>query len=1302
MKNKQFKLVPVDYKKNYGEQTDCKRHIIGAYANLARHNMTVTVNVIMQAIGMDIFNENHIEDAFNKTHRKKIAKLDNIQKVNLQKRLYRHFPFFKRMKLEDENKKSVQLDTLLEVMDDFTNCMAMLRNFYTHYHPYNTTDEENKQLELKKEMGRRLQYLYENTAQMFKSNEALDHESNEVLSALRIPEDYIQVIQPGDSEYKNTFDLYFNPKISQQKKRGIKFISKTKVFEKKAVRFVRNPEYQAYMMDDVNGMSDTAILYFICLFLEKKVAFELMDEVGFTEQIKFKGEHADKQLLYLKEIMCMNRIRMTKTKLDSEMNNTALALDMINELRKCPKPLYEVFCKEAREEFKDDTTVIWEREHGREAVTTEETQEADDDNLANENATDKNTPRSTFVRWEDNFPQMALKYIDMTAMFNDIRFQLNLGKYRFAFYMHNTEQSVDGRERLRILQKEIHGFGRPLEVEEQKKLKWAPLYDVKTVQDGLTIKSPDKEGQKPYITEQRPQYAIDDKSHSIGLRWEDWNAIGVGNKHYGDLDSKKMFLPYLPSNPVAEEKQTNQAEPLLAPQCILSLYELPGLIFYQYLMSKYKNSKYDAESIIKHTFKNLQQFFKDVADGTLCPITDGDEEVRKAALSKVLADKYQLSVSDIPDKLKKYLMGITVNNGQRMETSALRRLDERKERKERALENYRNKKKVIGTKENKFNKMRSTIKTGSLGQLLARDIMEWLTDDTKKEMNLTGQNYVVMQTALTLLGQKIDNNSDFIDCAKIKDIFVNAKILPLNADVYDADLHHPFLLNVLDKEPTCVEDFYELYLVEEIKHINNLKNLFEQHKAKGMGLYIPFLHASRARWQNADAESMKKLATRYLEQPLQLPNGMFTTPVFDLMMEIENPNLRKALEKSKHGEKGEQLSNNIAYLMRQYLKCVEHDHPQPFYNTTDIENCQSPYRHIYRIFKKLYGVKIPHTNRTTSPAYTIDEIRDLRKKAVEDIKAYVEKEITTWKSKQQFKFEDKIWKKLKKENDRRYKNHEKQLNIKDEVNKAVKSEINTMREESTRKLEKQLKKVYDNERVIRRFKTQDILLLLMAREILKAKSLDKDFTTGFCLKYVMTDSLLDKTIDFEWDINVKGAKKKIKQEGMKMKDYGQFYKFASDHQRLESLLSRLPDGVFKRAELENELSYYDTNRGEVFRLIYIIESEAYKLKPGLEDDNNADQEWFNYFNKKTGKRCPIRNSFNELLKILVAGKDGVLDDSEKEALQHIRNAFGHNTYDVDLPTIFEGKESKMKIPEVANGIKDKIEKQTEDLKSKIE
>ena len=1303
MANVQFKLVHVDYTKPYDEQPDCKRHVIGAYANLARHNMTVTINSIMQAIGMALFNENDIDDAFNKNHRKKIGTLDNIQKLNLQKRLYRHFPFFKRMKLEDSEKKSVQLNTLLEVMADFTSCMAMLRNFYTHYHPYNTPAEQEKQQKLREKMGKRLQYLYENTSQTFKSNEGLDHESNEVLSALRMAEEYAEEYYPEDDGYDKLMELLNDPKVSRYKKQALRLDMKTQKITKKSVRFVRNPEYQAYMMDGEKGMSDVAIVYFLCLFLDKRVAFDLMEEVGFTRQIHFKGDHADKQLLYLKEIMCMNRIRMTKTKLDSEMTDTALALDMLSEVRKCPKQLYEVFCQEARDEFKDDATVAWEQLHQEDTVETEES--ADDEEA--ELAVEKNTPRSTFVRWDDRFPQLALKYIDFSATFKDIRFQLNLGKYRYAFYQHKKEYSVDGEERLRILQKELHGFGRIQEVNDKMKEKWAELFDEKYVKDGLTQKKPDEAGQAPYVTEQNAQYAIDEKSHSIGLLWEGFNAMGNRHHHYGDLDKLKMFIPYLPTNLQPEEEQTNQAESLLPPQAMLSLYELPALIFYQYLLAKQGKDVGEAENTIKLCYGHLQQFFSDVSTGALKPVEGKDVAEREALLAKaLLAEPYCLRLSDIPEKLKNYLLGIGVDNTQRMEKSLIHRLEERRAKKKHALEKFADKKKMIGTKENKFDRMRATIKTGALGQLLARDIMEWLTDETKSRMKLTGQNYVAMQTSITLLGQRFGNEAHEVDCARLKNVFVKANILPEIDDDYDADLHHPFLLDVFDREPASVEEFYEYYLDAELVYIDYIRDFFLKHKAKGTALYIPFLHANRLRWKNTDDEGMRKLAARYMERPVQLPTGLFTERIYKLLDDIENADLHHALAEAATSDSNETLANNVAYLMRIYFEMVEHDHSQPFYSTEAIDGVPSPYRHVYRIFRKLYGKQIPHTNKTTSPAYTIEEIRDLRKKALVDIRSFADEEIQTWKKRQQNRFERKLRKKLQKENEKRYKNRQKQLNIYDEIRKAVQREINAMRGETIKKLEKLLKRVYDTERTIRRFKAQDMMLFIMAREILKAKSADRDFTNGFCLKYVMTESLLDKPIDFEWKVNVKGEDKKavaktIRQEGMKMKNYGQFYKFASDHQRLESLLSRLPGSIFKRAEIENEFAYYDSNRSKVFRQVYIIESEAYKLKPELQEDENAAQEWFYYLDKRTGKQRPVRNSFLQLLEILAAGEDGILDDDEKAAMQKTRNAFGHNTYDVDLDVVFKGKETKKKIPEVANGIKEKIEEQTEELKKKI-
>lgn len=1468
MENKQnvhFRLAPIDYSIPYGQQPECKRHVIGAYANLARHNMTLAVNTIMEAIGMNTYDEDEIAEAFGPGHRNKLAKLDNIQKVRLQQRLYRYFTFLKRMKLEGDpnkneeeekedekkdEKKSVQLQTLLEVMADFTQCMSDIRNFYTHYHPYNTPEEKNRQLKLKKEMGERLTDLFENTSQMFKKREKLKHEENEVFFTQRekvwytyywyvsenLPqnttfEDLVAILKKsvngkmkiGNIEYKLHQDgiitgirrrngmkhrYFWNFKDTTAKGESYKDLEKKlqdeikkaeEKYEKDIERgkwvspapedsvslgnkkcsfigqkgikqewnqFDRDPNYYAAMSDAEQGLSDVGLLYFLCLFLDKSVAFELMEEVGFTEQCTFTRENAGENIDILLELMCLNRIRMVKSKLDSEMTETALALDMLNEVRKCPKQLYEVFSKEAREKFKDDATVEWEMCHNQEAVHTEEQEtereddetpiefesvEADDD--AAQSAF-KDTPRSTLVRWQDRFPQMALRYIDARGLFEDIRFQLNLGKYRFAFYTHDKEDSIDGEERFRILQKELHGFGRIQEVEVELQNLWHSFFEKRYEKDGISQKLPDVNGQAPYVTKQKPQYAIDEKSHSIGLRWEGWDngCRTTGNaelikQHFGNteekicgLDRKKMFIPYLPVDPVTPKDaphQTNQAEKLLPPQAMMSLFELPGLLFYQYLLEKNGKDSHLAEQVIMDVYNNLKAFFTDVSEGKLLPLNPEDGLDLKEELGRTLQERYKLRLSDIPEKLRKYLLSVCLDYEKKLRDSAYNRLKERKERVERTLESYREKRKRIGTGDNKFDKMHATIKTGALAQSLMRDIMDWLPLNSAGRTNLTGQNYMALQADIALLGQEfIDEDEDKKEMTLtiLKAALVKGKIIDEKNEGIDQKRFHPFLHLVFrDCEIDSVERFYELYLEKEINRINKVVEFLDGAKGNYSKLheryrFIPFLHHERERWAEPNAQSMQRLAARYLERPIQLPNGLFTQVVYSLLVDLsqqkEWTQFRKKLQEANQGDISHRLSNNVSYLINLYFNDVEHDQSQPFYLTEPIDGTPSRYRHIYRVFKKFFGTPI---NKKKTPAYTIEELRG-HMKDKETISAkineYVGEEVEKYRKDKERaffrglrKYEDKQWKELKAEKLPSGKHKWTIPQIKEEVARRVQKEkdelkrsIECYRERLTKKQERMFRKVEDNERAIRRFKTQDILLLMMARQILKAKSKDRDFESGFCLKDVMSDSLLNKPIDFEWDVYVRDKeqtkiRKTIRQEGMKMKDYGQFYKFLSDKKRLATLLSRLPQTSFLRAEIENEFSYYDTNRSEVFRLVYEIEYEAYQLWPMLEKDENAEPKnagnGFYYKDHRTGKLVPKRNNFLSLLEILAAGEDGVLDEVEKRIMQSIRNSISHNTYEVEMDAIFEGKKAKMKLPEVANGIKEKMNTATDVLKERI-
>ena len=1423
-----FSLVPIDYSKPYEMQPECKRHVIGAYANLALHNMILVVNTVMLAVGMDTFDQDTIKDAFGTGHGKKLAGLDNIQKVNLQKRLYRHFSFLKRMKLEDEKKKSVQLQTVIQTLSDFTSCLYYLRNFYTHYRPFSTPEEIESQLVLKKRLGERLTFLFENSCQMYKDRENLTHEDNEVFFTQREEVRYfyywcasnnlpkgmsfddlkseLKITPNNKRRYRDTGIEYtlrndscisgltrrngrkcrytwdFSEKSYEEKKKDIqkgKGEAKNVWYEDQSdngivgswTQFDRNPDYYASMSEPAKGLSDVGLIYFLCLFLDKQDSFQLMEEVGFTAQCTFTKDNSGENIDFLQELMCLNRIRMVKSKLDTEMTDTSLALDMLYDLRKCPKQLYEVFTKEARKEFKDLATVEWEEANQQEAILTEETrsdldEETDDEIL--DHPEQKNRPKSTLVRWQDRFPQMALNYIDTRGLFDDIRFQLDLGKYRYAFFYHEDGKTIDGEKRLRILQKDLHGFGRIQEVDQEMKNKWKDLFEKKYEEEGLTKKYPDKEGQLPYVTEQSPQYAIDEKSHSIGLRWEGWdndcrNSDNTDlKKHHLDgkegLDRKKMFIPYLPLKPVKsadDSRQTNQAEKLLPPQAMMNIYDLPGLIFYQYLLEKYGHDYHDAEHIIKDKVGSLKLFFTNVAKGSLSPIdadyiqekdwqenyTDEQRTERKTILANKLMQG--LKITDIPEKLCKYLLKISIDYNSKLYDSAEVRLKERLKRVEKALKDYRDKKNRIGTKDNSFDKMHATIKTGSLALSLMRNITDWLPSDGEARQILTGQNYMVLQSAFAMLGQVFEDesgNKNVVTLGSLRKMLVKAKIMDTDTE----GAAHPFLHQVFtDCKKDSVEQFYELYLSKEIAHIKSVKKSLAQAKGSSTSLdkcyrQVPFLHHERARWNRENVNAMQKLAKDYLELPIQLPNGLFANNIYHFLKDLPHDNVPQErwseyIDKLEDADKGEvhlRLSNNVSYLINLYFKYIEDDQSQPYYNTEPDGDSPSPYRHIYRVFKKYFGQSSPtRKNQKIMPEYTISEIREILKdknrirtlindSIVDDVIKF-ENKLSKKKDNDIKKYKNQQWTIVKDENSsgkvrRNYLQRQEEVDRrvedkKQEIEKQFAKELEDFKIGLIKKKEREFKKVENNERVIRRYKVQDILMFVMARQILNAKFRNSGFGNEFYLKNVMNDSLLDKTIDFEFALNIKKnnnevVKKTIKQDNMKIKDYGQFYKFLSDRKRVTTLLSQLQEPTFPRDQIENEFSYYDTNRSEVFRLVYCIEYEAYQLCPYLTDDSNALPKElsniFYFFNSKNNKLTAKRNNFYSLLKIVAEGNPGVLDDNIITMLQSIRNSFGHNTYEVDLDDIFKGKEKCKKLPEVANGIKEKMSNKSKELKNK--
>jgi hypothetical protein len=150
----------------------------------------------------------------------------------------------------------------------------------------------------------------------------------------------------------------------------------------------------------------------------------------------------------IRDMLSIYRLRSPKgKKLEGGDNQVTLALDILNELRKCPKELYDVLSAKGQTFFED--AVKRSNERTPEVVKR--------------------------FRSKDRFSFLALRYIDEMGVFDNIRFQVQLGKLRFKFY---PKTCINGEEDVRSLQKEINGYGKLQEIELERKSKYGPLLQV--------------------------------------------------------------------------------------------------------------------------------------------------------------------------------------------------------------------------------------------------------------------------------------------------------------------------------------------------------------------------------------------------------------------------------------------------------------------------------------------------------------------------------------------------------------------------------------------------------------------------------------------------------------------------------------------------------------------------------------------------------------------------------------------------------------------------------------------------------
>ncbi len=438
-----------------------------------------------------------------------------------------------------------------------------------------------------------------------------------------------------------------------------------------------------------------------------------------------------------------------------------------------------------------------------------------------------------------------------------------------------------------------------------------------------------------------------------------------------------------------------------------------------------------------------------------------------------------------------------------------------------------------------------------------------------------------------------------------------------SAGLIGGDNPHPFLDKVLPEAysapcPRNTIEFYERYLKEYLRYLVPLVKKLEMGKIP----YVPFVNEGQRRWARRDEAYYQDLANLYLSQPIELPRQMFDAEIKDKLREM--PEMMDV--DFDHA--------NVTFLIGEYLKRVCHDEPQGFYSWSrhykyiDMLKCildpkKGSLQAVYTQMGEREGLWQERSG--LEEKYARIRLRDLGRKGLD----------------------------------------------KDEANERIKTGLGNRRKEYQKA-----------EKVIRRYKVQDALLFMLAKDTL-FNSVEVD-DERFKLKDIMPDGekgILSEVVpmDFCFEREFRSgnsATRKlmgtIHSDNMKIKNYGDFFALAND-KRMLTLLPLVGEQCLVKEEVKEEFDKYDDCRPEMISMVFDFEQWAYSAYPELKE----------LVSNETVKGRLFSNLLQELL-----GR-GELTDEEKYALVGIRNAFLHNSYPKD-----GGVVKVRTLPDIAKSLKD--------------
>jgi len=221
---------------------------------------------------------------------------------------------------------------------------------------------------------------------------------------------------------------------------------------------------------------------------------------------------------------------------------------------------------------------------------------------------------------------------------------------------------------------------------------------------------------------------------------------------------------------------------------------------------------------------------------------------------------------------------------------------------------------------------------------------------------------------------------------------------------------------------------------------------------------------------------------------------------------------------------------------------------------------------------------------------------------------------------------------------------------------------------------------------------QDILILLMAIDDLTAAMGTKGNFSSYKLRNIgcasESSDILSMLMPFSMTLEIPSLIKDepakvitIKQDDLKLKNYGDFFRFIYDR-RIRTLLQNVKENEFTRQQIEEELECYNRMRIPVFKQVLSTEEKIWKQLPSEQLHKKADD-----------KEHPVNIDFKYLMQFVN------IKESNIEIIKAIRNAFSHNQYPTDSAVarlVFDKKQ----IPELAKEITKLLHNKTNQINLK--